>query len=176
MSNNLSCKNTLPNQKLFLYYKKHQIYSFPRFCSFKRYLLYRQAVRAISAQEVNTKVQKKNETFESLEFVASASMQRRSFDHFASISGTPIWNLQEISFPISGTNLKCTVQTWEIFSCKEIIFRVRNKVFHSNLKDNHSSLSKSLIKSMPVRMSAKVKDQGHQNKYLCNNIQLDMRF
>ena len=30
-SNNLSCKNTLPTQKLFLCYKKRQSYSFPRF-------------------------------------------------------------------------------------------------------------------------------------------------
>ena len=40
MSNNLSCKNTLPAQKLLLYYEKHQIYSFPRFGSFRRTLLY----------------------------------------------------------------------------------------------------------------------------------------
>ena len=40
MSNNLSCNNTLPTQKLLLYYKKHQIYSFPRFGNFRRTLLY----------------------------------------------------------------------------------------------------------------------------------------
>ena len=34
-SNNLSCKNTLLTQKLLLYYKKCQIYSFPRFGSFR---------------------------------------------------------------------------------------------------------------------------------------------
>ena len=40
MSNNLSCKNTILTKKLFLYYKKRQIYSFPRFGSFRRTLLY----------------------------------------------------------------------------------------------------------------------------------------
>ena len=29
MSNNLTCKNILPTKKLFFFYKKHQIYSFP---------------------------------------------------------------------------------------------------------------------------------------------------
>ena len=40
MPNNLSCKNTLPAQTLLLFYEKHQIYSFPRFGSFRRTLLY----------------------------------------------------------------------------------------------------------------------------------------
>ena len=40
MSNNLSCKKTLPAQKLLLYYEKRQIYSFPHFGSFRRILLY----------------------------------------------------------------------------------------------------------------------------------------
>ena len=40
MSNNLSCKRTLTTRKLLLYYKKHQIYSFPLFGSFRHPTIY----------------------------------------------------------------------------------------------------------------------------------------
>ena len=40
MSNNLTCKNTLPIQKIFLFKKINQIYSFPRFGNFRRTPLY----------------------------------------------------------------------------------------------------------------------------------------
>ena len=58
MSNNLSCINTLLTQKLLLYYKKHKIYSFPRFESFRRTLF----ICPLGFQIINRKLKEMYQT------------------------------------------------------------------------------------------------------------------